>query len=57
MNKNSEALNQMETPIFSKRASKKRQTSFGPGGVQASAGGSIDKDSSIWSEPKKVQFL
>lgn len=43
--------------MFSKRAPRKPKTSFAVGGVQSSVGGSIEDKTSIWSEPKKVQFL
>jgi|APSaa5957512535_1039671.scaffolds.fasta_scaffold180431_1 hypothetical protein len=58
MNKNAEMLNNIETPIFSKRKKVKKNVSLsGPGGVQNSVAGSIENTSSIWSEPKKVQFM
>ena len=51
-------LKDIETPIFTKRKkNNKKVISFsGPGGAVGSVNGSID-NSSIWSEPKKVQFM
>ena len=52
-------LNNIETPIFSTRKKNNRKNiSFsGPGGIQSSVNGSLENTNSVWSEPKKVQFM